>query len=119
MSDQLTKKTGLGIFLVVLGGLLLLDRMHVVMLPWFFFTWEAILITVGIFQIVVKNRWESGIIIIAIGSAFLLPEIFDISFRELFRYWPSLLIVIGVVILIRHLDENRRVNANNHDHENR
>lgn len=119
MSDQLKNKTGLGIFLIVLGGFLLLDRMDVIMLPWFFFTWEAILITVGIYQIAVRNRWESGIIIIAIGSAFLLPDIFNVTFREIFRYWPALLIIIGVVILIRHLDENNNVRINNQDHENR
>ena len=119
MSNNSTRKTGLAIFLIVIGGLLLLDKMHLVMLPWFFFTWESILIVIGLYQIAIKNSWESGVIFIAIGGAFLLPDIFDITFREIIRFWPALLIVIGVIILIRHLDESNRININNQDHESR
>lgn len=93
-----------GIFLVVLGGLLLLKALGLI--PWqvshVIFSWPMILIVIGLVQWLINKKRDVGIVLIAVGGVFLAPRIFDISFGELARYfWPLALIAIGLVLFLR------------------
>lgn len=115
------RKSVLAVILIVVGSFLLLHKLDFLFIPWYFFTWQFLLIGIGILIIATQDKWEGGLVLITIGTAFLLPRIFDISFREVFNYWPVLLIVIGVVMLVRHLDGDRpqiNQNSNNDNTEN-
>ncbi len=114
------RKSVLAVILIILGAVLLLNKLDFFFIPWYFFTWQFLLIGIGVLIIVTQEKWEGGLILITIGSAFLLPRVFDISFREVFDYWPVLLIVVGVAILVRHLDGNsdkQQINGSNSDTE--
>jgi len=63
------------------------------------FSWQMLLIAIGIVN--VSNDAHKGIgwILIAIGGFFMVSEYFDlpVSFRHIF--WPALLIIIGLTLI--------------------
>ena len=91
----------LGIVLMFLGLFLIADLADIV--PWrmrdFLFTWQALLIFLGLVFLSNKDNKGTGLILIAIGSFFLLPRFFDLPnyWRSLF--WPSMLILLGLVVI--------------------
>jgi len=100
------RKTGrahllLGIVLMFLGLFLIADLADIV--PWrlrdFIFTWQALLIFLGLIFLSNKENKGTGIVLIAIGSFFLLPRFFDVPYYWRSLFWPSLLIVLGLVII--------------------
>lgn len=95
------KKLVFGI-LIITAGLLLLgfntgmlneDYKHIV------FSWQMLLIGIGVVNIVGKDNWTAGLILISIGTYFLLPHLFffDIEARRIFL--PVLIIFIGIIVL--------------------
>jgi len=91
----------LGIVLMFLGLFLIADLADIV--PWrmrdFLFTWQALLIFLGLVFLSNKDNKGTGLILITIGSFFLLPRFFDLPnyWRSLF--WPSMLILLGLVVI--------------------
>jgi predicted membrane protein len=97
------KKFAFG-FVVILAGLLLL-AFNFDMLPWnlhrLFFSWQMLLIAIGVISIASSESRTPGIILILVGSFFLIPEIFDFHIAFIKLFWPVLLIAIGVMILLK------------------
>jgi predicted membrane protein len=101
--QQQIKKGAFG-FIVILAGLLLLafnfdilsgNIRHVI------FSWQMLLIAIGVISLITSENRTPGLILIFIGGFFIIPEIFifHISFVKLF--WPLLLIGIGLLILFK------------------
>jgi predicted membrane protein len=63
------------------------------------FSWQMLLIAIGIINIANDSSRGIGWILIAIGGFFLVSDYYDLptSFRHVF--WPALLIVIGLVLI--------------------
>lgn len=63
------------------------------------FSWQMLLIAIGVINITNDSSRGIGWILIAIGGFFLVSDIFDLptSFRNVF--WPALLILIGLVLI--------------------
>jgi predicted membrane protein len=104
--DQNFKKSGrahllLGIVLMFLGLFLIADLADFV--PWrlrdFIFTWQALLIFLGLIFLSNKENKGTGVILIAIGSFFLLPRIIDLPYYWRSLFWPSMLIILGLVVI--------------------
>jgi predicted membrane protein len=91
----------LGIVLMFLGLFLIADLADII--PWrmrdFLFTWQALLIFLGLIFLSNRENKGTGIILIAIGSFFLLPRIIDVPYYWRSLFWPSLLIVLGLVVI--------------------
>ena len=91
----------LGIVLMFLGLFLIADMADIV--PWrlrdFIFTWQALLILLGIIFISNKESKGTGIILIAIGCFFLLPRFFELPYYWRSLFWPSMLIILGLVVI--------------------
>jgi len=91
----------LGIVLMFLGLFLIADLADIV--PWrmrdFLFTWQALLILLGIIFISSKESKGTGVILIAIGSFFLLPKFFDLPYYWRSLFWPTMLILLGFVVI--------------------
>ena len=89
-----------GLFLLMVGGVLLLDQMGFPLPDWLF-SWHVLLIAIGIFLGLRHNfRGGAWLILIAVGGVYLVqdynPEI------NLHRYiWPGILMVIGLVFILR------------------
>ena len=92
------KRGSLGAIFILIGTLFLLDNLD--LLPWeipyYFFTWQMILVLIGLYQIMSGN-FRGGLFFIALGLIFWLPEYFDVRIRD---YWPVVLIVLGIGFLI-------------------
>ena len=95
------KKVVFGIVVVIAGLLLLAFNFNLLSMEYkhVIFSWQMLLIAIGVISLIGREGRGPGYILIAIGVFFIIPELFDfhISFVKLF--WPVLLIVIGILIL--------------------
>ncbi|MCX6251570.1 MAG: LiaF-related protein [Bacteroidetes bacterium] len=89
---------------IVIAGLLLLafnfdllegDLKHII------FSWQMLLIVIGIVSLIGREGRGPGLILIVIGCFFLIPKIFGYNIEFVKVFWPVLLIIIGVLILFR------------------
>lgn len=91
----------LGIVLMFLGLFLIADLADII--PWrlrdFLFTWQALLIILGIVFLSNKENKGTGIVLIAVGSFFLLPRIIDVPYYWRSLFWPAMLILLGLVVI--------------------
>ena len=91
----------LGVVLMFLGLFLIADLADIV--PWrlrdFIFTWQALLIFLGLVFLSNKENKGTGVILIVVGSFFLLPRFFDVPHYWSSLFWPAMLIVLGLVVI--------------------
>jgi len=90
-----------GVVILIIGLVWLLRRMGVY-LPYWVFSWETLLIAIGlIIGIDNKFRNPASYILIAIGSVFLIDDIFAINFNIFQYFWPLLVIGVGLTIIFQ------------------
>jgi predicted membrane protein len=107
--DIKTQKTGksavtiIGAVLVVAGLLMIGDQFGLFpfRLSSIIFSWQAILIVLGLILATNREARLTGIILCCIGIFFLLPHfsLLPVSASKLF--WPALLVFIGIYILLK------------------
>lgn len=92
----------LGVVLILLGIAVITDLLHIG--NWNFrhiiFSWQMLLIGLGVIFISGRESKPTGYILIAVGGFFLIPEVFhDLPnyWRSLF--WPVMLILLGFLII--------------------
>ncbi|MBI9066064.1 MAG: hypothetical protein JEZ09_02150 [Salinivirgaceae bacterium] len=93
----------MGIFLVGLGVVFLLDRLHIIPNYWrnIIISWQALLIFIGIINLFKNHARFPGFILILVGTTFLIPEIIDIPFETRQLIWPIILIGVGLMIVFK------------------
>lgn len=115
------KRLTTGILLLAGGGLLLLRNFN--LLSWqledIIFSWQMLLIAIGLISLAGKN-YTGAIVLFTIGGFFLLPEIFTtlrIDFVAVF--WPLVIIVIGLTMILRRRNfiKPRSEDANIHSED--
>jgi predicted membrane protein len=86
--------------LLVVGGLLLVRQMGVGLPEWLF-SWQIILIVIGIFSgLAHAFRGPGWLIMILVGTFFLMDNL--VPGLDIHRFiWPAVIIVVGLVMLIR------------------
>jgi predicted membrane protein len=91
----------LGIILVLLGVAVMAEIFDAV--PWrmrnIIFSWQMILIVLGVIFISGNDNKSTGYILLGIGAFFILPRFFDVPHYWRSLFWPSLLILVGLLIL--------------------
>jgi predicted membrane protein len=89
-----------GLFMLVIGGLALAKSFGVPMPVWLF-TWQMLLIGIGLFIGLRKGFRDGGWFVpIIVGGAFLVNDYFLIG--DLRRHiWPLILIVVGLFFILR------------------
>jgi predicted membrane protein len=106
---QKMKKYAFGALVVLAGALLLAFNFDLLPHEWrrVIFSWEMLLIAIGLISLFGNENKLPGLILIAIGGFFLIPDLFimHISFYRLF--WPLILIIIGILILSRKRIDGR------------
>ncbi len=111
------RKAVLGLIIVVLGLMLLADNFGILSHSFksVFFSWQMLLIGIGVLNLFKRNGYFGGLVLIIIGTFFLIPDVFSLPFNFISMLWPLILIIVGVLIIFR-----RRVNFHhNHYHYNR
>lgn len=73
----------------------------------YIFTWQMILIVLGIIFLSSDHNKTTGWILLVIGLVFLIPDIVDVSYPVRRLFWPSLLILIGILIIVRSFSSYR------------
>ncbi|WP_143305221.1 LiaF transmembrane domain-containing protein [Chitinophaga vietnamensis] len=93
---------GLGGAILVLIGLGLLLRQLPLDIPDWMFSWQMILIVVGLF-VGYKHNFKGGgwLSMVLVGGVFLVGDIFDWPYNSAQFIWPVVLIIIGIVILLK------------------
>lgn len=101
---ETNRKSIFGVVLIILGTYFLLENLDVIdiNLPWYFFTWQMLLIGLGFFNLLTGNR-KAALVLFSIGVFFLLPEFLDFDIRD---FWPVLLIFLGVSFFLRNKDSS-------------
>ncbi|HVU56105.1 MAG TPA: DUF5668 domain-containing protein [Puia sp.] len=92
-------RVGAGLFLLLIGGLLLLDQMGFPLPDWLF-NWHVLLIAIGLF-LGIRHGFRGGawLVLIAVGSFFLIQE--NYPSIPLHRFlWPSIVIFVGLLIIV-------------------
>ncbi|TCK85468.1 LiaF transmembrane domain-containing protein [Albibacterium bauzanense] len=84
----------IGLIIILIGGLLLIDRLIPALSLGWLFSWPMVLIVVGLF-IGAKSQFENvaSYILIILGGFFLLNNYFDFRLGPLL--WPIILIFLG------------------------
>ncbi|CAL1516882.1 LiaF transmembrane domain-containing protein [Chitinophaga sp. MM2321] len=90
-----------GVILIIVGACLLLQRMDLDIPSWVF-SWQTILIAVGIL-VGVKHNFRGGgwIAMILVGGIFLAGEILRWPYNTARFIWPVALIAVGLAIVLK------------------
>jgi len=104
------KAAGLGV-LVIAAGLLLLARNTGMLTPAvsrIIFSWEMLLIAIGVVNILWRQSLWSGIILIGVGGFFLLVNFYHMPFSTWQIFFPALIILIGLQMIfgVSHLKKH-------------
>jgi predicted membrane protein len=96
--------------LLILAGLLLI-AVNFNWLPWnirgIVFSWQGLLILIGLFLLISRSNRLSGYILIGIGAFFLIPRVWDIPFNWHHLFWPVILVAIGLLLITRRWGTQR------------
>jgi|WetSurMetagenome_2_1015567.scaffolds.fasta_scaffold248086_2 predicted membrane protein len=103
------KKYAFGIIIMIAGLLLLGYNTGLISYEWkhIFFSWQMLLIAIGVINLMNRDNWVPGVILISIGSFFILPRLFFLPDNFTHLFWPLILITAGVVILVKRLPGHR------------
>jgi len=107
-SNPEMKKYVFGVIVIVAGILLLLSNTGI--LPWnlrhIIFSWQMLLICIGLVSFFSSESRTPGTLLIFIGTLFILPKLFCFSFNVWHLFWPAILIGIGVLMLFKRSPKN-------------
>lgn len=106
-----------GLFIMLVGALLLLRQTGIVY-PYWFFTWPVFLIAIGIF-VGLKHNFRGGgwMVPILIGSLFLIDKAFPgLAVRN--YIWPIVLMGFGLLLILRPKKRNHQRRWTNQIEEN-
>ncbi len=93
----------LGVILVAVGLLMIGGTMN--WIPFsvriWLFSWQAIVLGIGVILLLTKENKGPGIIMILIGGFFMVVDLVDNAYYLHRLFWPSILILIGLMFIIR------------------
>ncbi|NOY37094.1 MAG: cell wall-active antibiotics response protein [Chlorobi bacterium] len=103
-------RTVLGIVLIFFGFLLLGREFHFIPvgIRSFIFSWQVILMAVGLVFLLSRNNKSLGIVLLLIGAVFLVLDRLDFMWNMHDLFWPAVLLGLGLLILLRSGDSGRR-----------
>lgn len=110
----------IGGVLILVGGVLLLENLNIVdfNLPPYVFSWQMILITIGLIITINSTDKTGGLIMMGVGIIFLLPRIFNHTFT-VWQLWPLIIIFIGLAMIVnRKMCKRKYINVKIDDDEN-
>ncbi|SEW33522.1 LiaF transmembrane domain-containing protein [Chitinophaga arvensicola] len=90
-----------GAILIIVGACLLLQRLDLD-LPHWLFSWQVILIGVGV-AVGAKHNFRFGgwIVMILVGGIFLTAEIMNLPYSNARFIWPVALILVGIMLILK------------------
>jgi predicted membrane protein len=97
------KKITFGLLVIAAGALLLAFNAGLIDHSYkhLIFSWQMLLIGIGLINIFDRDNWVVGTILITIGSFFIAPHLVDLTPDFTKMFWPVILIIVGVMIVIK------------------
>jgi predicted membrane protein len=97
------KKYAFGIVIILAGLVLLAYNFGYVTSGWknIIFSWQMLLIVIGVVSLLSRENWVPGIILVSVGAFFLLPKLFFLPDNFVHNFWPLVLIGAGFLIIFR------------------
>ena len=105
------KRHVVGLIFVLIGLVLIIDNIRFMpdFIPWWIWTWQFLLITIGVFSLITSDKVGPGVVLIGVGTIFLLSDIlpdvwpgfFDLFTNDTNLFWYLVLIVVGVSLILR------------------
>jgi len=97
------KKLVTGLLVIAAGFVLLLLKTDIIDQSWWrvFFSWQMLLIAIGLINVASRESRFIGWVLMAVGGFFILPKIpvLGITYDFTGMFWPLLLILVGLLIL--------------------
>ncbi len=102
------KRLYFGIILILLGVILILERLNLIpeSVSDMLISWQMLLVGFGVLSLIGGNR-TAGTILIVVGGMFMIPELITVPHEIRRIYWPLILVAIGVAILLRRRDRQK------------
>lgn len=94
-------KATVGVILVLTGLFLLLRNTGI--FPDFIdrviFSWQMLLVVIGLVMTVNSREKSAGIIVMAVGGFFMIPLVFRHTFHMYNLFWPAIFIIAGILFI--------------------
>lgn len=93
----------LGIILMLVGFAIIAKAFHILpnRVMHHIFTWEMILIVLGVILLISKENKGTGIILLVIGLVFWIPDVVYLPYPSRKIFWGGVFIAIGILMLLR------------------
>ena len=97
------KKFAFGAVILLVGLILLGLNTGVVPISWkpIIFSWQMLLITIGVVSMFGRDSYIPGIILILVGGIFIIPKFGLLPFSIHNLFWPAIFIAFGFIILFK------------------
>ena len=97
------KKYAFGVVIILAGLVLLSYNFGWISHGWknIFFSWQMLLIVIGVVSLMSRENWVPGVILVSVGGFFLLPRLFFLPDNFVHNFWPLVLIGAGFLIIFR------------------
>lgn len=111
--NQGRSRSVLGIVLLLVGVALIANQFNVIPfhLREMLFTWQALLILIGVIILTRRDNNFTGYILIGVGAFFMVPEYVDLPFEYRGLIWPIFIVLLGVLLIFRsgNIFKERRI----------
>ena len=103
------KRLGVGIVFIFIGALFIFSNIGLIPhgMKHYIFSWQMILIVIGLFTLSGNKNRTVGLVLISIGVFFILPGLFGMPRIGLGKLWPLVFVGIGAYILVRRNKEHK------------
>ncbi len=93
----------IGIVFLTLGALLFADRLDIIPFAWnkYIFTWQSLLILIGLISLAKNESRTTGLVLIAIGGFFLTAKILGYHYPIKYFFWPTVFVAIGLIMIFQ------------------
>ncbi len=108
-NPRMTKKVAFGMVILLAGLTLLAYNFGIITHHWknIFFSWQMLLIVIGVISLMSRDNWVPGVILISVGGFFLLPRLFFLPDNFVHNFWPLVLIAAGLLLIFRIFPTSR------------
>jgi predicted membrane protein len=101
--NQGRSRAVIGIILLFIGVALIANQFNIIpfQIRDLLFTWQSILIIVGVVMLSRKENNFTGFILIGVGVFFLIPHMINLPFEYRGLFWPVFFVLMGILLIFR------------------